>query len=766
MKITIRTAAQVVLVCLILLPASSLYLLRTPAPVQKMDVQDQFSAGRAFRYVEAIAQRPHASGTNDHRRVRRYILSELQALGIEVEVQSQTVSGSSFLPNSLSHVYNVVARIKGRESGSAVLLVAHYDSQPNSPGAGDDASGVAILLETARIIQQDSMPANDIIFLFTDGEEYGLFGASAFLEHRWFRDVALVLNSEGRGNRGLSLTFEVSAENGWLIREYAKVAPYPYANSLSYEVYKAMPNDTDFTIFKQENLPGLNMAFIGGLVHYHGMTDTPSRLSLGTLQQQGSNMLALARHFGNISLETPRDTDMVFFNTVGFHLVWYPMKWNAAFLALVGMLYLCSLLLALIAGEIKGEALLYAFFVQIGLLVGSIAAAWLVASMINAMHPSYKQFISGGLYNDVYYYIAFIAITVLIYSGVLAALFRRMHPLPLAFGGYTIWLILAIAVYFSAPSAAYFFVFPLLFALVGPLIFLVAGWDLDERAGSFALLNLVSLAPGILLIVPTISLAFPSFGMYLPAFGVLVCALLLSLLTPLMYTLSSWRPYGLSYAAAAVGGIALVLAGWFSRYTEDRPLQSHVSYYLDADEGQAFWVSSFEETDEWNQQFFPYPEVGPLSEIYPFAQRIRLKSPARAINIPAPDVRVLEDTTYRGQRRISLVLRSQREACHMQLWVRNRKGVEQVSIDGELLKLSPTPGPGGRYYFWTYFGLPREREINVDMLVSDLGTTELVVIDQALGLPPDLDYTPMPPEIIPGAGNRSNLTVIKRRLEF
>ena len=51
--------------------------------------------------------------------------------------------------------------------------MAHYDSVPFGPGAADDGAGVVTLLETARALKAGPPLKNDVIFLFTDGEEAG-----------------------------------------------------------------------------------------------------------------------------------------------------------------------------------------------------------------------------------------------------------------------------------------------------------------------------------------------------------------------------------------------------------------------------------------------------------------------------------------------------------------------------------------------------------------------------------------------------------------
>ncbi|QQE76676.1 M28 family peptidase [Brevibacillus composti] len=65
------------------------------------------------------------------------------------------------------------------------------------------------MLETLRMPQAGPKPKNDLIFLFSDGEELNLLGAEAFWrDHPWARDVSLVLNYESRGSRGPSVIWD------------------------------------------------------------------------------------------------------------------------------------------------------------------------------------------------------------------------------------------------------------------------------------------------------------------------------------------------------------------------------------------------------------------------------------------------------------------------------------------------------------------------------------------------------------------------------
>jgi acetylornithine deacetylase/succinyl-diaminopimelate desuccinylase-like protein len=218
---------------LLLLVAAGWWSLRSlgpPAPVGKEAPATEFSSARAKRHIENIAARPHPMGTAAHAEAREYLLAELRLLGGEPQVQR----GTAVRGFRVGHVENLVARWKGRHGGKAVLLMSHYDSVSTAPGASDAASGVAAILEAVRALRSGPPFRNDLMVLFTDGEEAGLLGATLFMsEHPWAREVGVVLNFEARGSGGSATMFETSQRNGWLIGEFAAAAPHRLANSLA-----------------------------------------------------------------------------------------------------------------------------------------------------------------------------------------------------------------------------------------------------------------------------------------------------------------------------------------------------------------------------------------------------------------------------------------------------------------------------------------------------------------------------------------------------
>src|SRR5450759_2512711 len=181
-----------------------------PAPQQ--GAAGRKAAGRALLFLREIAAAPRPIGSDGAARARDAIAAQLDALHLAPHVQTASaVSAQS--GRVAGTVRNVVARLPGRDPSRAVLLVAHYDSVPVAAGAADDGGGVVTLLETARALASGPRPRNDVIFLFTDGEERGLLGARAFLrEDPWAYGVGVVLNFDSPGSSSPVLMYETSPD--------------------------------------------------------------------------------------------------------------------------------------------------------------------------------------------------------------------------------------------------------------------------------------------------------------------------------------------------------------------------------------------------------------------------------------------------------------------------------------------------------------------------------------------------------------------------
>ncbi len=176
-------AGPITFALLILIAFLAIRSIEPPTALDEHAPATEFSAARAMRDVREIAKKPHPLGSAENDRVREYLLGRLRDLGANPEVQTATVARHSpFGPDTWAVVNNVVAKIPGTQSTGAVMMVAHYDSVPSGPGAGDDAASVAAILEAIRALKAAPALRNDLVVLFTDGEELGLLGAKGFVE--------------------------------------------------------------------------------------------------------------------------------------------------------------------------------------------------------------------------------------------------------------------------------------------------------------------------------------------------------------------------------------------------------------------------------------------------------------------------------------------------------------------------------------------------------------------------------------------------------
>lgn len=437
---------------------ASVATLLPPDPVLSNASPTEFSSARAMKHLIKISQSPHPTGSAAQAEVRNYILTQLTALGIKPEVQEA---------NSIS---NIVARLKGTQNGKAVLLDGHYDTVAEAPGASDDGAAVAMMLETIRALKSRAPLNNDVIFLFSDGEELGKLGAAAFVyQHPWAKDVALILNFEARGVKGPSIMFETSSGNGWLIREFAKAAPHPVANSFAYDLYKFLPNDTDLTIFKEAGFAGLNFAFVDGSQYYHTPNDNLANLDERSLQHHGSYALALTQHFGNLDLANVRPGDAIYFNLFRSTMIVYPMSLAIPLAGLATVFFLTYAGL----GVFKQRWAMKGVASGFRALLLSIAISCLMVTLIRWIGNVLPHSLSTSNHHRLLLVLCVIGIVV-VTSIVYLRSSKTASPIEATIGGSCGWLIMTVLTSLFLKGSSYLFVWPLIF---NTLALAVVFWD-------------------------------------------------------------------------------------------------------------------------------------------------------------------------------------------------------------------------------------------------------------------------------------------------
>ncbi|ORZ24913.1 hypothetical protein BCR41DRAFT_236373 [Lobosporangium transversale] len=304
---------------------------------------EQFNPFTAFEHLQAITTAPHPFNSRVNTDItRKYIRDQLKALQAEaialgrrnVRYDDDTDDAvytrlsnwkfggeESDIPTEGKDVVqgdNIVMWVGGvarsmegdvpvdieididQESQRALLVSAHYDSVSTTYGQTDNGGGVAVALALIRHFIHHPVQ-HTLIFNLNNAEEDGLYGAATFMGappnsttqtgngHRWKKYVRAFVNLEGAGSGGPSLLFR--ATNHDIVRHYAENAPYPHASVFTNDMFKFgfVRSNTDYVIYAEHGLPGLDIAFYQRRSMYHSTTDT---LPIESLYHMGANVQA------------------------------------------------------------------------------------------------------------------------------------------------------------------------------------------------------------------------------------------------------------------------------------------------------------------------------------------------------------------------------------------------------------------------------------------------------------------------------------------
>lgn len=759
-----RAAGRVVLFFVLVVAAFFVVREGTPAPLPSTAPQEVFSAERALVYLNGFARAPHPLGSAEHDRVRDYLVAQLGALGVTPEIQRAT--GVTPRYEVAGTVENIVARLKGTSgSAEAVALVAHYDSVPAGPGAGDDGSGVAALLETMRVLRAGPPLHNDILFVLTDGEEDGLLGASAFVaENPAAKDVRVAVNLDVRGNAGESQMFETSADNGRLVQIFAQAAPHPSASSLTYEIYKRMPNDTDMTVFKRAGVAGLNFGFIGHWEAYHTPLDTPQLLNLGSLQQQGENALSLARALGNADLAQLQERDAVYFSLPGGFFVRYSGRYLWPISIACGIFLIAMIFYASGAWQTKLIQIFASFFLQAVVLILLCLCGFAFEFGVRWLHLHFLP--EGPLVQNTPYVFGLFALLAAVQT-LFYKLFRRRLGAPALFlGGALLLLVFVLVMSRWLPGGSYILVWPLVAALL-------ATAAAAFRPGHLSVLSVLILCalslPALVFLVPLLkgfytALGFTSMGTPLLSctFGVLFL-LLLPFLEPALESGGRLIPL----AALAIAIVLCIVATKTTRYSPAHPKPSLLAYTLDADTSKARWSSSVRRVDAWTAQYLGNtPLRGKLPDFYPVWYPIDFfQHDAAVLPLAPPHAELLENTSDGATRTLHLRITTPRHGQTIHIGLPGAEVLDARVNGRDLGKPSEARWHQAGQWGFDYANPPADG-IEVQLHVEGTGQVTVVLVDRSIGLPaiPGGNFRPRPADSMPI--HSGDQTMVRRSFVF
>ena len=305
------------------------------------------------------------------------------------------------------------------------------------------------------------------MFLFTDAEELAACGALAFTRDELAaHPIGVALNFEARGTRGAVALYDTSDDNGTLVRAVAAVAPRVVSTSLLGSLARALPNDSDATIWKRAGIPTYAFAYVDHLYQYHQYTDSLEALDPRSLQHDGDYALPLVRELGSRALPLPVAPSLTYFDVLGRTVVTY-----STLVARVLALLTLGLFVVLVrrtrrAATLTTRSVLAGFAIALGALAAAGLAAGAVHLVLGAVVDHFILFAYPG-----------VATAAGLLLGTAALLFvyalalRGRDAASTVVGALSFWALLLLVTGALVPAASFVFQWPLLFALVGAVVF-------------------------------------------------------------------------------------------------------------------------------------------------------------------------------------------------------------------------------------------------------------------------------------------------------
>jgi Peptidase family M28 len=685
-----------------------------------------FSASRAEDVLATILgpERPHPVGSMENAAVRARIVDQFAKLGVPAKTYRAFTCNAwrKLAYAACATVTDIIADVIPGE-GKAIVLLAHYDSVPAGPGASDDESGVATVLETVRALKaRGSKSLHPVIAVITDGEEGGLLGANAFLQNDALKArVGAVVNVEARGTRGPSLLFQTSAGDGRLIDLYAKSVPTLATSSLYAEIYKVLPNDTDLTLFIRAGFPSFNFAFADNVRYYHSPFDIRANLDPATLQMQGDNMLGVAGALEQTDFAALKGGNDVYLSFFGVVLPRLPASWALplAVLILIGLI-----VAAWLAGLGIGSRGALAGGMPLLLLIGSGLFGWglSVLAQIVSGHP-----------DPTYAYPVTMRFALGFAVWTMTLLVSRLTNGTLATTASWLWFaVLGVITAATLPGLSPYFVFPALIAAVLLLATARRGWMTDWGQAALFASAFAAFVIWIGLVVSGETL----MGLRLHPLFTIPLAFAFLAAVPLLASRpmprEAWR---ISVAVSAAAAIALaIVAGLQPAYSKLSPQRVNIVYFENGKSAAHFIADT-----SWKGVGLE-PIPASLMKAGPFKADPNAWAgylPGTAYTAPAgdpayalPTARVLSDRSEGGARHVEIALDGSPRANGVVVVIPKDAKLQSLDLRGQHLTAQGQDG-SAHIICWT----SDCRDLHLSLVLGNTGKVAIAFAEVRYGLP-------------------------------
>lgn len=633
-------------------------------------------------HLAHFAAQPHPIGSEANHRARDYLAGTLAGLGGEVQIEHAAGMFNRGRLVRAGNVQNIVATFRGRANSRAVLLVSHYDSVPEGPGAADAGAGVVSILETVRAVRAGQSLQNDVIVLFTDGE--------------------------------------------------------------------------DLSELKTTGVAALNFAFTETFQNYHTRLDTRENLDPRSVQHMGANVLALTRHFGNMPLARTLQPDRVYFNWRGHSLVVYP-AWLVWFLMFVtfALLALAWRLRPERGGMRRMLGSVGAFILLFIVVAGGMLLTWGAIKLSSAGRLQRGDTLSNQLL-----FVGLVLTGFTCGAGLLRGLERKLGSRDLAAGLLLAAAILAAIASYLLPGSSYLFQWPVFF---GAGSVLMGSRTKQSFVAPFC--GSVTAAATLLIVAPLMYLFFVGLGLNMAS--LLAAATLLTLLLAVAWPCFDFilRPSRATTVCLLLCALALVIGGVsLSGASARYPRPDTLFYSLNADRGEAKWVSYDAAADSWTANFLgTAPQKGIAAAFTAGSERECLTAAAPLAPLGGPVATVIGSRVDSDVRTLNLHLASAGPAHALILRLPGEAELLTVKWSGRVREMRP--GAKGKDPWTLRFDAVPPEGVNLELRVRGETPLDCWVADSSLGLPEIARAFGLRSDDLM-AGSGSDVTLVVRQYVF
>jgi aminopeptidase YwaD len=219
----------------------------------------QLDTKKMISTITALSANSRQFGSSNEKKACEYLKNVLKSYGYRPQIETfkdEIMSKNGDLEKIHSQNLIAIKKNNTKTKKGIIIIGAHYDCEENSKGANDDAAGVAVVLETARLLSNSSS-VYELRFVLFGGEEYGCRGSKYYVENLSNDDktnmkAVIDLDSIAQKNMVNPKIFTYSGESN-----SATVLLKSTAKNKSLTVNKADKEMSDYVAFDFEGIPAL-----------------------------------------------------------------------------------------------------------------------------------------------------------------------------------------------------------------------------------------------------------------------------------------------------------------------------------------------------------------------------------------------------------------------------------------------------------------------------------------------------------------------------